>query len=43
MNKITLGINVCANDWTAKRVIISSNGGGGGASKEDYNYECFPG
>ena len=29
MNKIALGINVCADDWTAKRVIIliiSSNG-----------------
>ena len=26
MNKITLWLNVCANDWTAERAIIASNG-----------------
>ena len=25
MNKIALSINFCADDWTAKRVIIASN------------------
>ena len=40
MNKIALWVNVCADDWTAERAIITSNGGNGSRMKGVVRYLC---